>query len=83
VQSKQTYRYSGGLIILGFLIVLLFAISPALAEAGGGFRTPTTGTLKSEQPRNVRDHRKPGGLPSGGVKVTVKCKKTDRRCHTH
>jgi hypothetical protein len=83
VQSGRNCGLRFGLIIADVVFVLLLAISPAPAEAGGGFRAPTAGKLKTDQPRYVRDHRKPGGVPSGGVKVKVKCTKTGKGCHSH
>lgn len=82
--GNARHRVRAWLIIAAALAVFLFAVPQAQAQTGGTFRSATAGKLKTDQPRNVRDHRKPGGVPSGGVKVSVKCNKKEHpRCHSH
>jgi hypothetical protein len=79
-----TRRVRVWLTLAAVLAVFLFALPQGHAQTGGAVRSTTTGTLKSEPPRNVRDHRGPGAVRGGGVKVSVKCnKKTHPRCHSH
>lgn len=72
------------LTIAGVLAAFLFAVPQGQAQTGGVFGSMTTGKVKSEPPRNVRDHRGPGAVRGGGVKVSVTCnKKKHPHCHSH
>jgi hypothetical protein len=82
--DNASHRVRAWLIIAGVLAAFLFAVPQGQAQTGGAFRSATAGKLKSDQPRNVRDHRGPGGARSGGVKVSVTCnKKKHPHCHSH